>query len=58
MNWLSGYRRITAIVILIVPHVASLLGYPIAGEDIAPVVNGLADLVAASLMLWSKVRPG
>jgi hypothetical protein len=57
MKLLEGYRRIASIVILIVPHVASLLGFPIGGEDVAPVINGIADMAAAVLVLWSKIRP-
>ena len=57
MKWSAGYRRIAAIMILILPHIFSLVGHPIAGADLAPVVNGISDLAAAALTLWSKVRP-
>ena len=57
MKFLEGYRRIAALVILVVPHIASLLGHPIAGEDLSPVVNGLADFAAAVLVLLSKIKP-
>jgi hypothetical protein len=57
MKFLEGYRRIAALVILVIPHLASMLGHPIAGEDVAPVVNGIADLAAGALVLWSKVKP-
>ena len=57
MKFLEGYRRITAIVILIVPHLASLFGHPIGGEDLAPFLNGISDTVAAALVLVSKLFP-
>ena len=57
MKWLEGYRRIAAIVILVLPHILSLFGHPIAGADMAPAVNGIADLAAVMLTLWSKVKP-
>jgi hypothetical protein len=57
MKFLEGYRRIASIVILVLPHLATMLGHPIGGEDIAPVVNGISDLLAAVLVAWSKLKP-
>jgi hypothetical protein len=55
MKWIKRYRRVSAIVLMLVPHLSALAGHPIGGEEIAPVVNGIGDLAASVLVAWSKL---
>ena len=54
---MQGYRRITSIVVLVLPQLLSWVGHPVAGADLQPLVDGISAVVAAGLNIWSKLKP-
>lgn len=57
MKFLEGYRKIAAMALILVPQILAWAGYPIGGEDLAPTLTAGGDLIAAGLLLWSKLHP-
>lgn len=57
MNFLSGYRRVAAILVMLIPTVASFFGKPIGGEQVSAIIDPLGDLIAGVLVLVSAIKP-
>lgn len=57
MDWLSGYRKLVAIALLLVPTVLSWAGVDAPKEAIAGVFDGLDKVLASVLLILSSLRP-
>ena len=62
MQWLSLYRRVIAAVLIVVPLLAGWAGISISQDELnaifgplGEVVSKLNEVVAAALIVWSKV---
>lgn len=57
MNILAGYRKVVAILLLLVPTVLGWLGIDAPKEAISGIFDGLDKVLASVLLILSAVKP-
>jgi uncharacterized membrane protein len=57
MDLLSGYRRVVAVLLLLVPTVLSFFGITLPQEALQSVFDGFDKILAAVLVILSARRP-